>query len=142
MGGFYSFAASFCLVCVVFSALHFLSPDGSFEKPVKYIICLAFICCILTSVTLIKKIISPQKSIRSSATYDSENISVTLFEQTFKTALKNSGINFDNLTVCTTKTASGSISITEVTVYTRESKESVCKVINPTGELNVRVVNE
>lgn len=142
MGGFYSFAATFCLVCVVFSALHFLSPEGSFEKPVKYVICLGFVCCILTSVTFIKNIISPQKSIKTTVSYDNENIAAILSEQTLKTALKNSGINFDNLTVCTNKTANGSISITEVTVYTDESTESVCKVINPTGELNVRVVNE
>ncbi len=138
MSGLSSFAISFCTVCVTFSALSILLPENKLKKSLLYMLCIAFLCSILTSAKLISIKTPENKSKPTQADDTSLGMYRTAAEQTFKTALDTAGINYTDLSVLVDKNQNGSISIIEVTVYSSESEQKIEQALNR----DARVVNE
>ncbi len=141
MSGFSSFIISFCSCCILLGFLYMLCPSGSMEKPIKYIFCLCFVCCVIGSAFALP---SPDFSY-----FDKSNSAVILNEQNtavtaqtiFAEALRQSNINFRKITVDTNKLNDGSIIISRITVYTTEPVEKVRKAIG-SDSYEVVIINE
>ena len=141
ISGFSSFVLSFCTVCVFLGGIFCLCPKGSFEKPVKYIFCLVFLCYILSVTVGIKEIKADFPEYNASYTASAQTAEVCA-RQIFGKALKDNGIEFSKITVCTDKSENDSIIITKVIIYTCASCETVKKIIPDTENYVVEVINE
>lgn len=140
MEGFTQFAAGFCIVCIITGAISVIVPEGSFKKPIKYIISLCFIAVVFGFALNI----NPNDfEIKKSETEALSESAVELnLKQTFSLALTQNGINFSEIEVLTDKSVNDSISIIEVVVYTSASRDEVCRVIEETEQIKVSVINE
>ena len=123
MNGIYAFIITFCSVCLMITGLHLLCPSGSLEITVKYILGLVFIVCILTCIPSFKGI--SVKSYESASQTASGELDIKMSELAFKLALKNSGIQFSKITVCTDKSQDGGIIINKVIVHSSHSPEAI-----------------
>ncbi len=141
MSGFSSFVLAFCTVCVIMGGLYILCPNGNMSRSVKFAMSLAFICAILSCITDAEIFVLPDMPPQTQVSI-SDDMSVSAVRLVFETALKNGGINFSKITVCTDKTADGSISISEIVVYSSEPAEKIIALIGNPDVYEVRVVDE
>lgn len=141
MGGFTGFAAAFCCVCAVLGAVHLITPKGALSKSVGLVMSLVFIS-VLLSAALGAKRFSPDLSGYSVNEQSTDQMYETAMRQVFEQALRDGGINFSKIEVCTDKTENGSIFIIEVTVYSSDSEESIKELIGQDDEYEVKVINE
>lgn len=140
MSGISSFILAFCTVCVGVGGLSLIIPSGSFQKPVKYISCLVFLCVILGAVLGIGKIDFEIE--KGENTVTESNTAEILAKQTFEEALRLSDIDFEKIEVFTDKSESGGIFITDVYVYSHASFEEINEILSSDGAYEVRVINE
>ena len=52
MNALNSFITAVCAACVIIGAAYLICPDGSMQKPVKYVLSLVFIAVIISSVPI------------------------------------------------------------------------------------------
>ncbi len=142
MSGISSFITAFCVCLVLLGFLYILCPSGTMSKPVKYVFCLCFICCMLSCTVGLGSIDFSSVSFESDERQIiTEEMSANTARMVFASALENSGIEFEKITVHTNKLADGSICISKVTVFTYASPEAV-KAVFDTVDFEVEVINE
>lgn len=126
-----SFAAAFCTVCVVTGGLVLLCPTDRLGKAVRYVFGLMFLLCVLTVIPGLK-----QSALLTDSTAPpqlSQTETPDLARQTFALALREAGIEFSQILVSTDNSASDSISITKVTVYTAADASAVRELLGGDG---------
>ena len=103
------------------------------SRPVKYIFCLCFVCCIASAIFSIPK---PNFSLfnnnNSSEILTEQKASITA-QTVFCEALRQENINFRKITVDTNKLNDGSIIISKVTVYGGEDASRIVEAIGSDG---------
>ncbi len=136
-----SFLTAFCIGCITLGGLYTLVPEGKFQKAVKHIFALCFLCCLISSFGVIGKLnfkIEPKP--------ENEFISVGAAAESarivFERALKNSEIHFTKIVVLTDKAEDGSIFISKVTVVSNEERQKIADIISADGSFEVEVINE
>ena len=119
-----------------------ISPDGVMSKSVRYILGLVFLLSIVTATGLSVK--TPQfnftfeeETIQSSDDLDNANA-----EYIFKSALKNAGIEFSEITVCTDKLDNGRRVINKVIIRSDCERERILSVLGNTTGYEVEIINE
>lgn len=137
-----TFILAFCVVSVGIGALFMLSPKGNLSKSVRYVFGLIFLCCLMPSISIFKGF-----TVSTDTQYIFENgysssLAETVITQTFEKALTKNGINFSKILVFTDKTENGSITISEVVIYSTESKDKIMAVIGQTEDIKVSVIGE
>lgn len=142
MNYFSSLLTAFCSACVIIGLLFLISPDGAMSKSVRYILGLVFLLSIVTATGLSVK--TPQfdftfeeETIQSSDDLDNANA-----EYIFKSALKNAGIEFSEITVCTDKLDNGRIVINKVIIRSDCERERILSVLGDTTGYEVEIINE
>ena len=143
MNYFISILTAICASSVFIGALYMLCPDGAMSKTVTYVFGLCFILCIVSSSGITVKNIDFD-FVQSSYTYaDSSDSLIASAKYAYSFALEKSGIEFSEITVCTTKNNSGSISISKVEIVSQENAEKIRAALGQVAELNeVQVINE
>lgn len=112
------------------------------SKPVKYVFCLCFICCMLSSTALIKNVDFSEISFdNTKQQIINEEMSAETARQVFASALTKSDIDFEKIMVNTNKMNDGSISIIKVTIYTNAPPDAV-KAVFYNVDFEVEVINE
>lgn len=141
MSGFSSFILAFCTMCVVMGGIYILCPTGSMSRSVKFALSLSFVCCLISGIINLDIPEIGDFSLQSN-TYKNEEMSAAATRLIFEDALTRGGINFSKIEVCTDKLADGSISITEVVVYSPDPPQKIEELIGDSDVYKVRVVNE
>lgn len=142
MNAFSSFLMSFSSSCVLLGFLYILCPTGSMSKPLKYIFCLCFICCVISNIAATTRFNFPKIDIKSGSSYQvTETTAAATAQMIFEQALRQENINYRKITVYTDKLPSGSIIINKVIVYTTHTAEEINRVLSPEG-YSVEVINE
>lgn len=143
MNALNSFITAVCAACVIIGAAYLICPDGSMQKPVKYVLSLVFIAVIISAVPIacVKFDLNFNAYEYSEKTEDELLISGA--EYVYGSVLKKAGVNFNKITVCTDKTESGGISIIKIAVSTNEPEYKVKEALNAAGvNYEVTVQNE
>lgn len=138
---FNEFVIVFCTSCIFLGFLYMLCPDGNISPSVKYIFCLCFLCCVLSSVANFKKIDFGDFASEIETDYLTEQSAAVTAQSVFETALSSQNINFTKISVDTNKLSDGSIIISKVTVYSDCEPEEIIKAIG-SDSYEVCVVNE
>ncbi len=141
MDGLIPFVTAFCTACIVLGALHFLRPTGAMEKPFIYVLSLIFLSVLLAAALGINKF-SPQFPEIKNNINMNEEMYETAIRQVFERALKDGGIKFRKIEVCTDKTEDGSIIINEVTVYSSDPPNRIIGLIGNSDSYEVTVLDE
>ncbi len=139
MGNFSAFLISFCTSVILLGFLYMLCPSGNISKTVKYVFCLCFVCCILSSIAFIPKGFSIEFETHENTAqaYNGEYA----VEAVFREALKSNDINFKKIEIDVNKSESDGITINKVIVYTTETKEKIEQIIG-SDSYAVEVINE
>lgn len=134
------FFGTLCVSSVAMGALCILLPQSSFKKPVKYTLCICFLCIVLSgfSVGIFK---NEATFTSNSAEISTENALKKAAERNISSALDNAGIDFSDLTLLMSKDGSGGINIIEVTLRSPEEPEKIIEVIG-NENYEVTVINE
>lgn len=135
-----SFIVSFCSVSILLGALYMLCPSGNMSLCVKYVFCLCFVCCVLSSVISIPEIDFSFLDGETPQPLTEQNVAVTA-QTIFCEALNRENINFRKIMVDTNKLQDGSITISKITVFTTESLGRVMEVLD-SDSYEVVVINE
>lgn len=128
MKALFDFTASFCAVCIMTGALYMLCPKGALQQSLKYVFGLIFVLCIMSALPGLKGITASFTTNKEN-TVINEEMHITAARLTFETALKNNGLEFSKITVCTDKLPDGSIKIIKVEVISPELPETVREVL-------------
>ena len=113
MNAFSAFAAALCAACVLIGALHLITPDGAMSKPVKYALSVVFLISVISAAAIPLKKISVDITVPDCEEYSEESLYATSAEYVYGRLLKNAGIEFTKITVCTDKSDDGSIIISK-----------------------------
>lgn len=141
MSNLSSFMISFCSSCILLGFLYMLCPDGSMSKSVKYVFCLCFLCCVLSTVIGMPKIDLGDFSQTSKSDTVTEQSAATTAQLIFTEALTRSNINFAKIEIDTNKLSDGSITISRVTVYSTVPADQIIAAIG-SDSYEVCVINE
>ena len=134
MNAFSAFAAALCAACVLIGALHLITPDGAMSKPVKYALSVVFLISVISAAAIPLKKISVDITVPDCEEYSEEYV--------YGRLLKNAGIEFTKITVCTDKSDDGSIIISKVTVFSGRSAAEIKRALGVVAEnYEVEVVN-
>ena len=143
MSGLTSFLTSLCAACVFIGAMHLICPDGNLGKPVKYVLSLVFLVTVISAAGLLKGGFDTDISFEASAAASEEELKTATARYVYEQALKNSEINFTEITVCTDKMPDGSIVISKVIIYSDCDKQRVLAALGESAEnIEVEIVNE
>lgn len=141
MSGLSSFILAFCTMCVVMGGIYMLCPTGSVSRSVKFALSLSFVCCLLSGIINLDFPETGDFSLQTDIRTNDE-MSVSALRLIFEDTLTRGGINFSKIDVCTDKLDNGSISITEVVVYSSDPPQKIEELIAGSDVYKVRVVNE
>ncbi|MEE1238920.1 MAG: hypothetical protein UHO61_03230 [Acutalibacteraceae bacterium] len=143
MSGLRTFLTAICVSAVFIGALHLICPDGNMAKPVKYILSLVFLVSIISAAGLLKGELNTDISFNTAAETSDEKLNSASARYVYEQALKNSEINFTEITVCTDKMPDGSIVISKVIIYSDCSKEIISAALGTVAEnTEVEIINE
>ena len=136
-----SIILSFCAASVFIGILYTITPDGNISKSVKYLLSLAFIITVIVAGKSVKVSVElPELQVTQSDAY---NLLAQNARLTYSEALKNSNINFSNITVFTNKDENGDIKIIRVEIKTEETEKAVKQALGEVSLLaEVIVINE
>lgn len=139
MNSFRAFVTAFCAATVFAGGVELLCPKGRMSKTVRYALSVFMLFCIVSAAMLFTG--TKIKPDIPTVNIEKNDMSAVAARQTFAEALRREGIDFSEITVCTDKSDDGSISITEVTVYTSVSEERINEIIG-SDDYDVRVIYE
>jgi len=135
-----NFCISFCVVCALYGGVSLFFPKSTFNKIIKLVLSLSFICSVLCSIPFVKDF--ELSDFASEEVIDYEETSLVSAKAVFETALKENNINFSKITLITDKNESGGIIITKVIVYTNEKLTRIKEIIGNDENYEVEVVGE
>ena len=143
MSYFTSFITSLCAACIMIGALHMISPDGAMGKSVKYILSLIFIVSMIASAAFSVRNFDWDTDYTMPEIQSDESLQATAARYVYAAALKNAGINFNEITVCTDKSDSGSIIISKVIIYSDCEAAKIRVALGAVAEnYEVEIINE
>ena len=143
MNALNSFITAVCAACVIIGAAYLICPDGSMQKPVKYVLSLVFIAVIISAVPIARVKFDLNFNAYEYSEKTEDELLISGAEYVYGSVLKKAGVNFNKITVCTDKTESGGISIIKIAVSTNEPEDKVKEALNAAGEnYEVTVQNE
>ncbi len=133
---------SFCASSVFIGMLYILCPDGVMSKSVKYLLSLTFLLSVIAVSFTVKKsdfnFKAEEYTLQSSAEADT-----ALARQVYATALKNAGINFKEITVCTNKAEDGSIIISKIIIQSNAESQKIMDALSEAAKnYEVEIINE
>lgn len=135
------FIISFCACCILLGFLYMLCPSGNISSSVKYVFCLCFVCCVVsTAISIPSPDFSSFDKTQSKDILTEQNAAVTA-QAIFSEALRQENITFRKITVDTNKLPDGSIIISKIIVYTSEPSQNVLAVLD-SDSYEVVVLNE
>ena len=138
-----SFLMSFCVSAIFIGAVFLICPSGKMSKPVKYILTLVFTVVIITSVT--NKNLNFDFSGFETPTVDTdgEELKIQSAEYVLGEVLRQNGVNFSKITVCTTKAEDSSIVISKVIIFSQERDEKILDALSEiVKNYEVEIINE
>lgn len=136
-----SFITGFCVSCVLLGVLYMLCPTGNISGSVKYVFCLCFVCCIVTTATTLPKIDFSYFEKQNNTEILSEENAAFYSKEVFSEALRQEKINFEKIDVYTNKLEDGSIVINRVEVHSSEDASKIMRIID-SEDYEVVVINE
>ena len=136
---FSSAVAAVCSACVLIGALQLISPDGVMEKPVKYLISLAFLLTVIVSILPAVKRPELDFAFSTPSAASNSELETAAAEYVYASVLRAEGINFDKIIVCTDKSENGGISISKVIIVSDEESGRILTALQAVAE-NVEVV--
>ena len=143
MNALNSFITAVCAACVIIGAAYLICPDGSMQKPVKYVLSLVFIAVIISAVPIARVKFDLNFNAYEYSEKTEDELLISGAEYVYGSVLKKAGVNFNKITVCTDKTESGGISIIKIAVSTNEPEYKVKEALNAAGvNYEVTVKNE
>ena len=143
MNALNSFITAVCAACVIIGAAYLICPDGSMQKPVKYVLSLVFIAVIISAVPIARVKFDLNFNAYEYSEKTEDELLISGAEYVYGSVLKKAGVNFNKITVCTHKTESGGISIIKIAVSTNEPEYKVKEALNAAGvNYEVTVQNE
>ena len=143
MSGLSAFLTTLCTSCVFIGAVHLICPDGTLEKPVKYVLSLVFIVTIISAAGFLKGGFNTDITFNTAAEVSDEELKAASARYVYGQLLKSGEINFNEITVCTDKTEDGSIVISKVIIYSDCDKQGVLAALGEAAKnLEVEIVNE
>lgn len=120
-----------------------LCPDGVMAKPIKYIFGLIFILSVISAAAITVPNLDfslPEASLSDASPAELESKAA---EYVYAYALKDAGIDFTKITVCTDKTENGSISINKVIICSDCEKDRIIAALGEVAEnIEVEVIND
>ncbi len=134
---------AFCAACVIIGALFMLCPDGALKKSVKYLLSLVFVLSIIAASGLkIKEFhtefTTPEISINTISELDTASARFV-----YAQCLSSAEIDFSQITVCTDKSADGSIIISKVIIRSLCEREKIIAALGEAAKhTEVEVINE
>ena len=138
-----SFISTFCAASVFIGLLYLLCPDGSMEKSVKYILTLVFILTVISAAAITNKGERVGKIEYSSIKTDTSALDTETARFIIGRALDNAKIEYREITVCTNKTESGSISISKVIIRSERTETEILTALSGLEEsIEVVVKND
>ena len=133
---------SFCASSVFIGVLYILCPNGVMSKSVKYLLSLAFLLSV-TAVSFTVKRSGLDFDVSGYTAADSEAVDKAAARQVYATALKNAGINFKEITVCTNKAEDGSIIISKIIIHSDAESQKIRDALGEAAEnYEVEIINE
>lgn len=112
-------------------------------KSVKYVLSLVFLVTLISAAGLLKSGFNYDISFNMSSKVSDEALMKESARYVYAQALKNSEINFTEITVCTDKTEDGSIVISKVIIYSDCTEERIRTALGEAAEkIEVEIVNE
>lgn len=138
-----SLLTAFCASAVFIGALYMICPDGAMNKTVKFVLGLVFLLSVIAAsgITLSQADISFEIPKQEAA--DTAALDTAAAEYVYSYALKNSGIDFSEITVCTDKSADGSIYISKVIIKSEENREKILSALGEAAKnIEVEIKNE
>lgn len=143
MNALNSFITAVCAACVIIGAAYLICPDGSMQKPVKYVLSLVFIAVIISAVPIARVKFDLNFNAYEYSEKTEDELLISDAKYVYGSVLKKAGVNFNKITVCTDKTESGGISIIKISVSTNEPEYKVKEALNAAGvNYEVTVQNE
>ena len=143
MNALNSFITAVCAACVIIGAAYLICPDGSMQKPVKYVLSLVFIAVIISAIPIARVKFDLNFNAYEYSEKTENELLISGAQYVYGSVLKKAGANFNKITVCTDKTESGGISIIKIAVSTNEPEYKVKEALNAAGvNYEVTVQNE
>ena len=138
-----SFLTAVCASAVFIGALYMICPDGNMNKSVTYLLGLVFILCVTTASGItVKKTDFTFPAVTVSAKSTEESMKKAA-EFVYGSALKSSGIDFKEITVCTNNSESGSINISKIKIVSSCPQQKIIAALGEAANTyEVEVVNE
>ncbi len=141
MNAFKGFIMSVCTLFCVLGGLFLLRPKGTFEKPVRYVFALVLLICTISSaLSFMNSDFS--FSFESYVPKDISDISAETAAMVYETALKNTGIEFEKISLITDKLENGSINITKIIILSDDDPEKIKEIVSPNGDIEVEIRSE
>lgn len=138
-----SLLTAFCASCVFIGALYMLCPDGVMSKAVKYILGLVFLLSVIAAAGITVKTPDIDFSFPQSVYEDTASLDAASAEYVYSYALQSAGIDFSQITVCTDKTADGSIIISKVIIRSDCERERILSALGEAAKnYEVEIINE
>lgn len=125
-----SFLMSFCVSAIFIGAVFLICPGGKMSKPVKYILTLVFTVVIITSVSNKNFDLDFSDFKVPTVDADGEELKIQSAEYVLGEVLRQNGVNFSKITVCTTKAEDDSIVISKVIVFSQESQDKILDALS------------
>ena len=125
-----SFLMSFCVSAIFIGAVYLICPGGKMSKPVKYILTLVFTVVIITSVSNKNFDLDFSDFKVPTVDTDGEELKIQSAEYVLGEVLRQNGVNFSKITVCTTKAEDDSIVISKVIVFSQESQDKILDALS------------
>lgn len=120
-----------------------LCPNGVMEKSVKYILTLVFILSVVSAAAISLGKWEYEEFDFSYAQIDTSALDISAARYVYASALQAEQIDFSEITVCTDKTESGSISISKVIICSDCEKQRILAALAEVAEnTKVEIINE
>ena len=137
-----SFFISFCVSSILIGSFYILCPDGQISKSLKNIFALVFTLIIITSVSGIKFDFDYTPQIpQNDETVNAIDTSAAIY--VYSECLKSCEIDYEKISVLTTKNDDGSIVIRKVLIFSKEEKEKILNALSVVAQnIEVEIINE
>ena len=139
MSSIFSFIVSFCVCGILIGALYVLLPHGAMKKSAKYILCLCFLCSVLSF--LPHSFDFDLSGFKTEIADYSGNADIKAAELTVKSALKSAGVDYSALYITPQKDENQKITELYVEVHTKSDYKTVKEALN-SENIKVSVINE
>ncbi len=109
------FFVSLCLILIAFGAAAFIKNGGALSKMTGFVFAVAVICSVIGAFDL-SEVQDIKFNLDSEGIYASASLSSEAFKIAIENMLKTEGIDFEEITLFSSKNSDGSISIEKIRI--------------------------